>query len=443
MRAAVHHHVALVAVREESVAGVGHQFGAVGGAPRELHDDHAGQSEGAPRLLDVRGDLAEVLRDDGQVAELLPQFREEGLARPLDPRSVLRRRLAGRHAPVAHEAAEVVEAHDVDLREDAAHAAHPPRVPVAGHALPVVERVAPELAGGAEVVGRHAGHCRGAAVAVELEEVLVGPHVGAVERHVDGRVADDGDAAPSALGAEGVPLVEEEELGEAVVVHGRGVPVARGGDGLRLVGAQVGVPGVPRAAGVGVLQRHEQGEVVEPRHHVGAGGEPPVGVAQGGPAPLGEAPVREAQQGALPRDHAAVVDRLRGQVGWRGLVRVQQAVAHEEFRADQQRVARHGRETLVGGVAEARGAERKDLPVGQARGAHPLDEAVRLGAQIADAERAGQRGGVEQDAGEALVERHGCSSSGSGRCGYAVSGSGAGELFSGRRRVRVRGARGR
>ena len=61
------------------------------------------------------------------------------------------------HRPVGDEAAEVVDARQVDELERAAEALDPPAVAVGAHRGPVVERVAPELARLRERVGRDAG----------------------------------------------------------------------------------------------------------------------------------------------------------------------------------------------------------------------------------------------------------------------------------------------
>src|ERR687887_193201 len=83
-----------------------------------------------------------------------------------------------------------------------------------GPAGPAVERVAPALARRAEEVGRHAGHHGRPAGRVQEEEVLVGPHVGAVMCHEYRDVADQTDAVRVGITLQRAPLLEEEVLGE-------------------------------------------------------------------------------------------------------------------------------------------------------------------------------------------------------------------------------------
>ena len=83
--------------------------------------------------------------------------RKSSAPGPRPPASARRGRVPRRDRPVRDEAAEVVDAREVDELEDAPEALDPPVV--AGRAVhrPVVERVAPALAVRAQRVGRRAG----------------------------------------------------------------------------------------------------------------------------------------------------------------------------------------------------------------------------------------------------------------------------------------------
>ena len=129
--------------------------------PREaqLQHDHAraGRARRAA-AYDRRRDHAEVLGDQRQLAELaLDRVEELGARARAASARASRVRVPRRDRPVGDEAAEVVDAREVDELERAPEALDPPAV--AGRAVrgPVVERVAPELAVRAERVGRRAG----------------------------------------------------------------------------------------------------------------------------------------------------------------------------------------------------------------------------------------------------------------------------------------------
>ena len=110
----------------------------------------------------------------------------------------------------------MVEPDQIDLLQLPQHAGAPPREPGPLHPLPVVDRVAPVLPVGGEVVRGHARDDGRLAVGVEQELVRVGPHVGRVEGHEDRRVADHLDAAIVGEPLQCAPLPLEEELPELV-----------------------------------------------------------------------------------------------------------------------------------------------------------------------------------------------------------------------------------
>ena len=176
------------------------------GADGELEDDHAGQLELAPQPQHGRCDHAEVLGDQRQRSELALERVEEGAARAAPPGAVLGGRVPFGHCPVRDEAAEVVDAREVDERQRAPQPLDPPAVARAAHRRPVVEGVAPQLPGRAEQVGWHPGDETG------LEELGMRPVVGAAPRHVDRHVAEDAYAALGGVRTQRLPFAFEPHL---------------------------------------------------------------------------------------------------------------------------------------------------------------------------------------------------------------------------------------
>ena len=246
---------------------------------------------------------------------------------------------------------------------------------------PVVERIAPQLPGLAEVVGRHTGLHGEAAVVAQLEQLAVGPHVGGVVRHVDGQVADQLHLARRACLAQCVQLREEQILLHVVPPDLRGEVRAPEVERHRIAQGRTRLPLRPRQSVVCLLERHEQRVVVQP-----------VGL---GLHERAEARVRDecghgaVEQPALVRHHPGKVHAMLGQRRRRAR------------HGDEQRVAGKGGEALVRRVAVPRGAEREHLPVAHPHLREALDEPLRLGAQVADAVASRERGGVQQDAGRA------------------------------------------
>src|SRR4029077_17424696 len=104
--------------------------------------------------------------------------------------TVLRGRLAGRGFPAGGKAAEMIDAQQVKLGQGESDALDPPAKAVGSHPGPIVKRVAPELAGLAEVIRRHAGDdCRISAI-VKSKKFALSPDVSRIMRHKNRQVAD-------------------------------------------------------------------------------------------------------------------------------------------------------------------------------------------------------------------------------------------------------------
>ncbi len=87
--------------------------------------------------------------------------------RPCRHRPVLRRRRARGDLPVRLERTEVIDPHQIEPAQLRPQPVEPPAEAVSLHRVPVVQRIAPQLAVGVEVVGRHAGDGQRLAVRVE------------------------------------------------------------------------------------------------------------------------------------------------------------------------------------------------------------------------------------------------------------------------------------
>ena len=156
----------------------------------------------------------------------------------------------------AIEADEVIDAEAVVEIGAAPGALPQPVVVVVAHRVPAVDRQSPVLSGLGECVGRHADR------RVDTELMLPGPDVGTVPADHEGKVAEDPDAAALAAGAP--PLGVGQPLQILVIEDGVGEPLARAIERERIAVAQLGLPVPPVAAAVLVVQRAEQGVVVEP-----------------------------------------------------------------------------------------------------------------------------------------------------------------------------------
>ncbi len=230
----------------------------------ELQDSHAGQLEAAPQGIDFRRDDAQVFGHQRQTAQALPTRVEEGGARALRPAPGLRGEAAGGDLPIGLEAAEMIEPDQVHEREQRANTIDPPLKAGLAVRLPLVDGVAPELAGRREVVGRHAGHHLGPPLPIELKQLRVAPDIRRIGRHKDGEVAHQPNASAMGIGPQHLPLAEEEILREAMKVHPRREPPRGAAQGRRATLAPFFRPLLPTRPRALFLQGHEQGVVVQP-----------------------------------------------------------------------------------------------------------------------------------------------------------------------------------
>ena len=282
----------------------------------------------------------------------------------------------------------MVEPHRVEARERLLEATAPPRVPVALHARPSIERVAPALAGGAEVVGGHA--CDGVrhAVGIEIEQLAVLPHVGAVVGHEDGEVADEPDAARVHVASKGGPLPIEQPLQPRLEADLVSMLAARPRERVGAPEADTLFPAGPLHVVVRPLQGGIERPVREPtRFALDERVERRV--------------VRRAGEGRTQRAlteprRRRIVDRARGEGAHLG---------GEAPEIREQRVQRERAETAVGRVPVPRRPHRQHLPPPLPRTREEPGEFSGGRSQIATAVGSWQAGEVKQHPRRTFAQR--------------------------------------
>src|SRR5690242_3969881 len=110
------------------------------------------------------------------------------------------------------ESAEVVDAHCVIQIRRRTIAFDPPAVAVFPQTIPAINWITPALSGGTEIVGRNAGNYDRLSCRSEAKILWVRPHIGAVERDINGDIADDAKSRLMRIGTECLPLAEKLEL---------------------------------------------------------------------------------------------------------------------------------------------------------------------------------------------------------------------------------------
>ena len=158
----------------------------------------------------------------------------------------------------------MVDAHFVYKLVYRAEPLYPPAIAVGSHGLVIVQRVAPQLAVGAEIVGRHAGDGRRIAAFVQLEQLLMSPAVGAVVSDKHGHVTENLHAVVMGIFPKSLPLAVENILQEFIMRYSAGQFFFIIGYAVGSVAADIVGPPRPDLAAEEITDGPEQGVVVEP-----------------------------------------------------------------------------------------------------------------------------------------------------------------------------------
>ena len=194
----------------------------------------------------------------GQTDEAVPQFGEEILRRGLHPPPVDGGRFTRRDLPVGHESPEMVDSNVVEQGQIPGEPSDPPLIAGFAVSVPTVDRVAPELAVGAEVIRWNAGHRQGAAGFVQLKKTRVSPHIRAVERHIDGQIPENADPLFPAVGSQPDPLPVKEILDDFQIFKTVAELRSKPCEGFGVPLLNFVRPPVPDRVGIARAQRGEQ-----------------------------------------------------------------------------------------------------------------------------------------------------------------------------------------
>ena len=280
----------------------------------------------------------------------------------------------------------MVQTDDVVHVEGGSDAVFPPGEAVCFHSIPVIDGVAPVLAGGRELIRRRSRDADGIAGGVDLKELGRGPHLDGVARDVDGQVADDQDVVLVGIGLEAAPLAIEEILRHLVVEHALGMGSADLG-GCLAAAAEL----------LGPLPKGFESALLLHGHKLAVGNEP-VLVCLDKVVEIGRLVGSKALSGSIENLTAANKDGAVVDVAGVGTkedavdVTLLQIAGFDKLgKVDQVGVACAGRERLIGRIAIAGRRKGQDLPVMLFARGEKIDEVVGIPAKAADSVWSGQR----------------------------------------------------
>src|SRR4029077_158355 len=151
-------------------------------------------------------------------AELVEEF----ILGTIHPAAMNRRWLLSGNLPELLEAAEMIEANVIAGLCGPAQPTNPPVVASRAHGIPIVERIAPALAGRAESIRRHAGDHFGLKIVPETIKILVGPNIGAIVVDKNRDVSHYANRSLGTVQSQGMPLLPERKLDDPANRHLRG-----------------------------------------------------------------------------------------------------------------------------------------------------------------------------------------------------------------------------
>ena len=344
------------------------------GVKGELKDFHSREARILYQLADRRCDVAEILRNDMNIAELLLYLPEEAHAGALDPFAVLRGLLAVRDLVILIERAEMIDAEYITELKAAPDPADPPLVMCLFQIFPVIDRIAPELTVRGKCIRRASGDLRRHIFLVEEEHFRVRPGVRAVDSGVERNIPDDLHAFFIRIAVKLFPLLLELILLEGEELDH--VEMLRGGfdQSIRISGAEIFVPLRPGLPAVCKLDCHIQAVIVQP-----------VGVFLLEVLIFRIRILKEPVAGLLQHFEAviiesAIIDSIdkRAEIVFPHLMYREQAVLDQQIRAYKVRISGEGRKTLVRRVAETGRSEGKHLPVALPRLDKEVDKIICL-----------------------------------------------------------------
>ena len=302
----------------------------------------------------------------------------------------------GGNGKILVKATEVINTNHIIELKAVPHPAAPPLEIGGPVILPAVQRVPPDLTVRGKGIRRTARDGSGSVVLVQLEQLRVSPYVGTVGRDIDGNVAHDLNVFCVGIGLQLRPLLVKLELQvflelhvkvqlPIVVVHGK-APVHP-----NILG-----PLSERRLVKIILQRHEQGEIIQPPGVAGAKSAE-VGIFGNIAALIGLMQQREPVLTELDKiDFGRICPKIHSVAFLPG----QHALFNQRLQADHVGISGKGGIGLIGGIvgrAVGGSAQRQNLPVALAGFLQPVNEIVSCLIEAANAIFGWQTGDGQQN----------------------------------------------
>ena len=227
--------------------------------------------------------------------------------------------------------------------------------------FPVVERIAPELSGGTEIVWRNSGNLKRMTFRIELIELFVCPDIGTVERYEKRNIADDLDVSFICIFFQFHPFTEEQELDEFIVFDLFFVFCLKSKTHLCGRSGHLVIPFLPGFSLMSIFTCHKYSIIAQPffvfqTEIIELFQQEFVRCVMEGLESLFKQTVLVVQYGTVI-DFRCI--KLRDRIE---IILCDQFQINQVIRADQQRLSGKGRKALIRRIAETGRSKRQNLP---------------------------------------------------------------------------------
>ena len=185
----------------------------------KLQNLHARKIESVAQLRHFGRHKTQIFGPNRQMAQFMFQRVEKRIAGAFGPSAVDGSFLAMGDLPIGFKSTEMVDANDINVLGEQFEPLYPPVKARSFQMFPIVNRIAPQLPRGAEVIRRHASHQLGFhRFGDQFKVRRIGPDIDAVKGDIKRNVPHDSDATLVSIITQNAPLPEKGELHEFIEI---------------------------------------------------------------------------------------------------------------------------------------------------------------------------------------------------------------------------------
>jgi len=353
---------------------------------RKQQNPHSGKSKAVYDFFHIVGYQSQILGNNGNGGKCFLDRGKKINGRRLLPAPVKSSCLGCRNFPKCYKTPEVVNAHHIKKAEVMGKPLYPPAVPGLLKYVPAVNRISPELTGCAEIVRRHTGDAERPFVLIQFEEVCMCPDIGAVIADIDGYIANEFYALVITIIFQRMQLFEKQILKKFLPFNGFLKVYIYSFDTFSIPVSKPCLPFLPDSSLMMIFNHCKQGNILKPL---------PVLCTEFFAGFLFVAMVlemlkRTVKEPSLVGYYRCIIGALSRKGRFvRYIIRRQQPLLYQKFRAYEEGIARKCRDAAVRRITtcQVSGIKRQYLPVALVCLGKKISKPVCPGSQVTDTKR--------------------------------------------------------